>query len=175
MKFKKSHLTLAELGRVFGLSEARIAKSLTNMNLRTSKGKPSFKAFSEKWVTSNPAQSSNEKYVWHGQRTVAALVEDGSTIAVPPPMDLFAASNLDGPFKIRTNTNSPHEIVGANGEVEVWVAGDVNAQIVCKLLNVGHRLGVIQRPQSEQTPPEPEPVAQPAHNYTAGFIILDAP
>lgn len=176
MKFKKPYLTLAELGQVFGVSEAKIVRRLTNMNLRTSRGKPSFKAFSEKWVTSTHAQSSNDKYVWHGQRTVAALVEDGATIAVPPPMDLFAASNLEGPFKIRSNSDSPHEIVGANGEVEVWVAGDLNAQIVCKLLNVGHRLGVLQRPQSEQTPePEPEPVEEPAHIETDGFIIIGAP
>lgn len=173
MKFKKPHLTLAELGRVFGISEAKIAKQLTDMNLRTSKGKPSFKAFSEKWVKSINSQDSNDKYVWHGQRTVAALVEDGKKPVVPPPTELFAPSNLDGPFKIRTNSDSPHEIVGANGEVEVWVAGDLNAQIVCKLLNVGHRLGVLQRPQSEQTP-EPEPVEAPAHIETDGFIIIGA-
>lgn len=173
MKFKKPHLTLAELGRVFGISEAMIARRLTNMNLRTSKGKPSFKAFSEKWVTSAP-KDSNDKHVWHGHRTVAALVEEGLKPVVPPPTDLFTASHLDGPFKIRTNTDSPHEIVGANGEVEVWVTGELNAQIVCKLLNVGHRLRVLQGPQPEETP-EPEPVEEPAHNVTDDFIILGAP
>jgi hypothetical protein len=171
MKFKKQYLTLAELGRVFGISEAMMARRLTNMNLRTSKGKPSFKAFSEKWVAQS--QTSNDKYVWHGQRTVAALVEDGMKPVVPPPTELFMPSNLEGPFKVRTNADSPHEIVGANGEVEVWVAGDLNAQIVCRLLNVGHRLRVFQRSQSEQTP-EPEPVEEPTHNVTDDFIILGA-
>ena len=35
MKFKKPYLTLAELGQVFGVSEAKIVRRLTNMNLRT--------------------------------------------------------------------------------------------------------------------------------------------
>jgi len=100
-------------------------------------------------------------------------VENGAKLVVPPPTELFAASHLDGPFKIRTNSDSPHEIVGTNGEVEVWVAGDLNAQIVCRLLNVGHRLGVLQRPQSEQTP-EPMPAEEPALIETDGFIILGA-
>lgn len=173
MKLKNPYLTLAELGRVFGVSEAVIARRLTDINLRTSKGKPSFTAFSEKWVTSAHSQSSNDKYVWHGQRTAAALVENGAKPVVPPPTDLFAASHLDGPFKIRTNSDSPHEIVDANGEVEVWVSGDLNAQIVCRLLNVGHRLGVLQRPPPEQQP-EPMPVEEPALIETDGFIICGA-
>lgn len=173
MKFTKQYLTLAELGRVFGISEAMIARRLTDLNLRTSNGKPSFTAFSERWVTSGHSQSSNDKHVWHGQRTVAALVENGAKPVVPPPTELFAASHLDGPFRIRTNTDSPHEIVGANGEVEVWVSGDLNAQIVCQLLNAGHRLGVLQRRQSKQTP-EPEPAEEPALIETDGFIIIGA-
>lgn len=170
MKFTKQFLTLAELGRVFGVSEKMVGKWLTDMNLRTSKGKPSFTAHSEDWVTFVRSQSPNDKYVWRSKRTVAALVANGAKPVMPPPADLFTASDLDGPFKIRTNSDSHHEVVGANGEVEVWVAGDRNAQIVCQLLNVGHRLDVFQRPQSEQTPTL-EPPEEPAPTVTDGFVI----
>ena len=170
MKFKKTYLTLDELGRLFGVSQKTVGKWLEKLGLRTSKGKPSLVAFSQNWVSFVQNRNTDDRHVWNAERTVAVFIENGMKSVVPPPTDLIVTSHLDGPFTIRTNSGSPNEIVGSNGEVAVWVSGDANARIVCRLLNVGHRLGVIESPkpeqQSENNPTEPD---TPSENM--GFVI----
>jgi hypothetical protein len=58
------------------------------------------------------------------------------------------------------------QVVGQRGAV-ASVSGDRNAHQVCRLLNVGHRLGVLNRPQPEQLPAEKSGPLE-----TAAFIIL---
>jgi len=174
MKFKKQYLTLTELGRVFGVVEREIGKRLINIGLRTLKRKPTFTAFHEGLATSSPnysrSQDLDDRYVWHSTRVVAALIENGSVPAIPPPANLLTTPILDGPFIVRSNTDALHEIVGESGSVAVWVAGDRNAQIVCQLLNVGHRLGVIKCPQPEQQP-ETLPAEESVSTEKSGFVI----
>ena len=167
MRFKKEFLTLSELGRVFGVGKQAVGKWLNQIGLRTHNGHPSHAAYAQDLV----GFFWGEKHVWHGERTVAVLIESGWRSVVPPPQDLVETAKLEGPFRVRASANSAHEILGANGDVAVWVSGDRNAHHVCRLLNAGHRLGVLDRPPTELPPAE-----EPAGEVSAeehGFVIYD--
>jgi hypothetical protein len=166
MQFTKEHLTLAELGRVFGVDQKQVGQWLIAAGLRTAKGHPSPKAYRYDLISMADPGGWGWKHVWHADRTVEALVEMGRTPVLPPPKDLVKSLRLDGPFTVRAKADGFFEIVGGDDMVAVWVSGDWNARQVCRLLNTGHRLGVFKRPQPE-TPPAPEP----APTVTDGFVI----
>ena len=165
MKFKKEHLTLAELGRVFGVGEKVIAKWLVELKLRSPKGY----VLDSSYVSFLKPMTWGQAHVWVAERTVEVLVMNGRNPVVPPPADLVEPAPLDGPFAIKARPSGLHEIVGQKGAV-AWVSGDRNAHHVCRLLNVGHRLGVFDRPQ-----PNPLPAEEPASTEAGGFVIVGAP
>lgn len=147
MRFKSEHLTLAELGRVFGVEEKEISKWLIELRLRSRRGYP----MDASYVKLLKPQTWGQAHVWIAERTVEVLIMNGRNPVVPPPADLVEPAPLDGPFIIKACPNGLHEIIGQKGAV-AWVSGDRNAHQVCRLLNAGHRLGVLDRPQLEQLP-----------------------
>ncbi|MEI8381655.1 MAG: hypothetical protein WCJ09_16115 [Planctomycetota bacterium] len=166
MKFKSEHLTLAELGRVFGVSEKNVGKWLTELRLRSPRGYP----MDASYVKFLKPQTWGQAHVWIAERTVEVLMMNGWNPVMPPPPDLVEPAPLDGPFIIKACPNGLHEVVGQKGAV-AWVSGDRNAHQVCRLLNAGHRLGVLDRPQPEQLP-ETQPAKRSAPFETAEFIIV---
>lgn len=166
MKFKTEHLTLAELGRVFGVGEKEVGKWLIELRLRSPRGFP----MDASYVKFLKPQTWGQAHVWIAERTVEVLIMNGRNPVVPPPADLVEPAPLDGPFRIKAHTNGLHEVVGQMGAV-AWVSCDRNAHQVCRLLNVGHRLGVLNRPQPDQLQETP-PAKRSAPIETAAFIIL---
>lgn len=166
MKFKNEHLTLAELGRVFGVGEKDVGKWLIELRLRSPRGFP----MDASYVKLLKPQTWGQAHVWIADRTVEVLMMNGRNPVVPPPADLVEAAPLDGPFRINAHTCGLHEVVGQRGAV-AWVSGDRNAHQVCRLLNAGHRLGVLDRPQPEQLP-ETLPAEKSGPIETAAFIIV---
>lgn len=166
MKFKNEHLTLAELGRVFGVEEKEISKWLIELRLRSPRGYP----MDASYVKLLKPQTWGQAHVWIAERTVEVLMMNGWNPVVPPPADLVEPAPLDGPFAIKACPNGLHEITGQMGAV-AWVSGDRNAHQVCRLLNAGHRLGVLDRPQPELLQ-ETQPAERSAPVESAEFIIV---
>jgi len=167
MQFTKEHLTLKELGRAFGVTKKEIGQWLMAAGLTTAKGKPSPAAYSHELISVLDPGGWGWQYIWHGQRTVEALVKVGRKPLVPPPKDLAVTPSLDGPFTAKAMSDDFFEIVGADDMAVVWVSGEWNAHQVCRLLNTGHRLGVFERPLPEARPP----AIEPAPTVTDGFVI----
>lgn len=166
MRFKSEHLTLAELGRIFGVEEKEVGKWLIELRLRSPRGYP----MDASYVKLLKPQTWGQAHVWIAERTVEVLMMNGRNPVVPPPADLVEPAPLDGPFVIRACPNGLHEIVGLKGAV-AWVSGDRNAHQVCRLLNAGHRVGVLDRPQPEQLR-ETLPATRSEPIESAEFIIV---
>lgn len=166
MKFKSEHLTLAELGRVFGVEEKEVGKWLVELRLRSPRGFP----MDASYVKLLKPETWGQAHVWIAERTVEVLMMNGRNPVVPPPADLVEPAPLDGPFVIRACPNGLLEIMGQKGAV-AWVSGDRNAHQVCWLLNAGHRVGVLDRPQPKQRL-ETQPAEGSASFESAEFIII---
>lgn len=166
MKFKNEHLTLAELGRVFGVEEKEVGRWLIELRLRSPRGYP----MDASYVKLLKPQTWGQAHVWIAERAVEVLMMNGWNPVVPPPADLVEPAPLDGPFTIKACHNGLHEIMGQKGAV-AWVSGDRNAHQVCRLLNAGHRVGVLDSPQPKQRL-ETQPAERSGPVETAEFIIV---
>ena len=78
MMTKYEWVNLTQLGRLFGVTSHKTGKWLVACGLRTNEKKPSRKAFEEGFViTADTNRGSGYYYVWHKQKTVAALKDAG--------------------------------------------------------------------------------------------------
>lgn len=167
MNFKKENLTLAELGRVFGVSAKEVGRWLSESGLRTARGNPTYLACDEGFSEHRSNGSWGGNWVWHAERTVATLIEDGHRPASPPPGDLFAPSRLKGPFTCRTTESGTYEIIGEDGMPVVWTLGKGNAETLAKLMSLADQHGIFERAAASK--PKPEPVTEPVEKE--GFVI----
>lgn len=145
MKFRFEFMTLTQLGELFGESNQKVGKWLLKLGLRTTANKPSREAFGGGYVEVGPSRNQGYNYVWHSEKTVAALTAAGHKLAVHPACELLAPCQLNGPFEVRTNKSFGFEIVNGDGTVAVWVRGKKNAKFVSDLLNIAQRNGVVTR------------------------------
>lgn len=154
MKFRFEFMSMTQLGELFGVSNQQIGKWLVKLGLRTAASKPSREAFGDGYVEVGPSRNQGYNYVWHSDKTVAALTSAGHKPAVHPACELLAPCQLNGPFEVRTNPNFGFEVVNGDGTVAVWVRGRQNAKFVCDLLNVADRNGVVSRLLNKPVEPE---------------------
>ncbi len=154
MNFRFKHMTLTQIGEVFGVSNQQVGKWLAKLGLRTDKHKPSKAAFDGGYVEMGPSRGQGYNWVWNSAKTVDALVRVGHRPALHPASELLAPSLLNGPFEHRPNAQYGHEVVSGDGSVVVWVRGDRNARLVCDLLNVAHRHGIVERVLTAPDPAE---------------------
>lgn len=134
------HLTLTQLGKVFGVSSQKAGKWLVDIGLRTQDKKPSYKAFQGDYcVTSPTGRGGGYFYVWHRQKTVAALEAAGHRQALEMTTP---SGELVGPFTMRQSGRNGFEIVDGDGSVGIWVWGHENAERLIRLLDVAYQHGV---------------------------------
>jgi len=163
MKFRFEYMSLTQLGELFGATSHQVGKWLVEIGLRTPNMRPSAEAFRGMFVTTGPSRGQGYNYVWHAQRTVAALVDAGHALSVEPGNSLVAESALSGPFTHRHHPKFGCEIVSSDGTVSVWVSGENNAKVICNLLNVANKHGVIERQLAQgQTPGRDASTSSPA-------------
>lgn len=130
------HLSLTQLGTVFGVTSHKLGFWLVQAGLRTANMSPSPRAFSEGFV--KRCQNGNGYfYVWQMAKTIAVLEAAGHR-----RIDFLIA-----PFEFRKGKKL-FEIVDANGSVGVWAAGEEYARQVAHLLNVAHKHGRLPSPPS---------------------------
>ena len=146
MKFRNEHMTLTQIGEVFGVSNQQVGKWLVKLGLRTPALKPSTEAFSGGYVTPAPSRGQGYVYIWHSEKTVGRLVAAGHRVAAKPCSELLVPPPLCGPFECQPDPDFGHRLVGAGGQVAVWVSGEENARVVCWLLNLADRNGKLQAP-----------------------------
>lgn len=142
--FRFEYMSQTELGELFGVTSHVIGKWLAAIGLRENKT-PSTAAIEAKMVTLVPARNEHYNWVWHSDRTVAALEKAGHRRIYNPPLHLVAPVKLNGPFTKRGNNQNGYDIVNGDGFVAIVVSGQNTAELLVKLLNLAGEKGVIAR------------------------------
>ncbi len=148
MRFKYEHMTLSQIGEVFGASSHQVGRWLTQIGLRyeSKQGrKPSRDAYAGGYVKDVPSRGQGYIWAWHTEKTAKALEDAGHKIAIQPGHELLAPCRLNGPFEYRPNAQFGHEIVNGDGTVAICVSGEQNAQFLTNLLNIADKHGVVKR------------------------------
>jgi hypothetical protein len=74
----EQHLSLTELGHLFGVSSHVMGRWLKAIGLRTADNQPSDRAFQEGYVTQRPSRNPGTFYwVWNLPKTIDALTKAG--------------------------------------------------------------------------------------------------
>ena len=110
--FRYEHMTLTQIGEIFGNTSHQVGKWLVQIGLRTQAKRPSSAAFDGKFVTQGPSRSiDGYNWVWHSVRTVVALEKAGHRRIPNPPPYLVDPPVLIGPFVSRANEANGFDIV----------------------------------------------------------------
>jgi hypothetical protein len=144
--FHYDHMTLTQIGQLFGVSSHQIGKWLVEPGLRTSKNRPSSMAHENGFVMQGPSRGGTG-YIWvrHSEKTVAALQAKGHQRIPNPPPWLVDAPRLCGPFEKRANDQNSIDVVNDDGSVCLVVTGEANAAVLVKVLNAAHKSGYLDR------------------------------
>ena len=144
MKIKYNYLTQTQLGSLFGATSHEIGRWLVELGLRDQKSKkPTNEAHRGGYCETAPSGQVGYHWVWHAQKTVAALREHGHRLSETLPGELVTPPELTGPFLVEPGAG--RHVLNNEGEVVVQTTSDRNAQIILRLLNAAHRSGALER------------------------------
>jgi hypothetical protein len=143
--FRFKHMTLTQIGELFGVTSHQVGKWLVEIGLRTPGKRPNREAFAGGYVKQGPSRNQGYNWCWESVKTVKALEIAGHRQIPNPPPGLVDPPMLNGPFQVRPNTSNSFDIVNGDGSVAVVVTGEQNAGFLVKVLNLADRGGVIAR------------------------------
>jgi hypothetical protein len=143
--YKFKHMTLTQLGGLFGVTSHEVGKWLVEIGLRTPQKRPSREAFAGGYVEQGPSRNQGYNWCWDSAKTVEALEAAGHRRIPNPPPGLVDPPLLNGPFRSRPNDSSGFDIVNGDGSVAVVVTGEKNAIFLARLLNLADGSGYIAR------------------------------
>jgi len=128
------HLTITQLGDVFGVTRNVMGQYLVEIGLRVREDRglyPSTKAIERGYCKATEDQHGISFVVWHRLKTIKALEAAGYEQIRSKP----APTKLDGPFSVEANGESGFTINCGDGATAIWVFGQDNARTVAAALN----------------------------------------
>ncbi|NQU24327.1 MAG: hypothetical protein HQ567_23845 [Candidatus Nealsonbacteria bacterium] len=137
------YMNQTELGELFGATSHTVGKWLMEVNLRTfaADGKrrvPSSRAFDDGFITKRHTDMGYYNYVWHAEKTIAALEEAGHEridVSVHP---------LAGPFSLEQTGSHTYQIVNKDGTSSLRGLGMQNMDKLLELMNLAHKFGKLE-------------------------------
>ena len=150
MIFRFAHMSLTQLGELYSVSNQVIGKWLKSLGLRDEEGQPTKKAHEGRYCKQTIAGEKCSLWVWHSEKTIGVLKEAGHPLLLNPPRHLISPAILNGPFTVRTTTNSICVIENGDGSDCIRVNNSMTADVVVKLLNLAHKIGHIDRMCEQQ-------------------------
>jgi hypothetical protein len=140
MNFRFPTLSQKQLGLLFGVSSHKIGEWLTEVGLRNDQTKrPTSEAHHDGFCEQAPSGQFGYHWVWRSQPTVERLIAAGHPLVMELPESIVVPPTLNGPFKLSTKNSKV--ILSADGSMAAIAASAGNAQMILKLLQVGHRIG----------------------------------
>ncbi len=135
MTFRFEYMSLKQLGGLFGDTSHKAGEWLKALGLRDEEGLPTKKAHEGRFCKMKSAGDKCTLWVWHSEKTVAALKEAG----YPTP------AILNGPFTVRVTSDSICVIENGDGSDCIRVNNSMTADVIVRLLNAAHKTGHIDR------------------------------
>ena len=145
MKYRYEYLAMKDLGRLFGVSGRKIGSHLSELGLRDHWGKPSQQAENQRLIDYDYERHGTYTKLWHVDKTVKILEDDGLELAIRPPTDLVEPPRLIGPFTIQDAILDAWHVIGLDGEIVATVIGEQNAKAIRNLMNLAHENGNFER------------------------------
>jgi hypothetical protein len=145
MKYRYEYLDMKELGRLFGVSGQKIGSHLSELGLRDHWGKPSQQAVNQRLVDYDYERHGTYTKLWHVEKTIKLLEDDGLELASPAPTDLIKPPRLVGPFSIQDASHDKWQLVNPDNKVVVTVIGEENAKAIRNLMNLAAKNGHFER------------------------------
>ncbi len=145
MKYRREYMDMNELGRLFGVSGRVVGSRLKELGLRDYRRNPTQQAENQRLVDYDFERHGTYTKLWHVERTVKILEDAGLALVSPAPTDLIDPPELTGPFSIKEADCDQWQLVGSNGEVAIFVTGEMNAQVVQRVMNIAHKAGMLNK------------------------------
>jgi len=145
MRFTAPYMNMADLGRLFGVSGQQVGKWLKEIGLRRDNGTPSTAAYDQKLLSYDYERWGTYTTLWYADKVVRILKEAGHEPIVDPPSDLVETPSLIGPFSIRELDDDRWRLVSSDGEVAMFVTGEINAQVVERVMNIAHKAEMLDK------------------------------
>ena len=143
MTYTFKHMTLTQLGQLFGVSSHNVGKWLKSLGLRDEEGLPTKKAHDGRYCKQTLAGDKGTLWVWESEKTVAALKEAGQPMLLNPSTSLVSPAILNGPFSVRTTATSICVIENEDGSDCIRVNNSMTADVVLRILNAAHKCGYV--------------------------------
>lgn len=145
MKYGNEYLDMKELGRLFGVSGREIGSHLSELGLRDPWGKPNQQAVNQRLIDYDYERHGTYTKLWHVEKTVKILEDDGLKLASSAPTDLVEPPRLVGPFAIEDASLDTWRVIGSGGELVATVIGEKNAKAIRNLMNLADKNGHFKR------------------------------
>jgi hypothetical protein len=140
MNFRFDTLTQRQLGLLFGVSSHVIGDWLENVGLRDPQTKkPTREAHQDKYCE-QVMNGTGYFWAWRSQPTVERLIAAGHLLVMELPESIVVPPVLSGPFRLSTRNSKC--VLSNDGSLAAMATCKANAEILLKLLNCGHRIGL---------------------------------
>lgn len=145
MKIRHEYLTQSQLGDLFGVSSHNIGHWLADLGLRDDRKKPTKAALDGGFVKTGPSRGyGTYHWIWHAEKTVAALRRAGHQTVPTPPLALVEPPKLVAPFSVRP-CDKGFGVMNGEGDVCLMALTEEIADLTVRLLSVANKCGVMDR------------------------------
>lgn len=145
MRFVFEYMTQTQLGELFGTTSHKIGSWLKDLGLRNDFGQPTQQAHSGGFCKQAPSGATGFHWVWHSEKAVTFLNDNGYAVLPNPPRSLVHPAILNGPFSVRKSAGPEFVIKNGDGSVSLWANNQMTAEVVAKILNAAHKVGHVAR------------------------------
>jgi len=132
-----------DIGKLFGMTSHQVGKHLKDLGLRSQVGSPSKMAREQGIAVPGGDFNGHPEHLWHVEAVVGLFEEAGHRRVPNPPPNLATPPVLIGPFSLHETDNDTWQVVGSNNNVGIVVTGQRNAELIRKMMNGAHTIGML--------------------------------
>lgn len=139
MKYRHKYMPMKAIGELFGITSHQLGKLLIKIGLREKDGKPSNRAYNERFIEQRFFNMCYTNY-WHTEQTIAELLKDGLKLIPNPPMEYIDEYDpVEPPFSFQKNNCNGYAIMNKNGSTVFTAYCEEDAIGLVKYLNAGSK------------------------------------
>ncbi len=140
MRFRFETLTQRQLGLLFDVSSHVIGNWLEQVGLRDEQTKKPTREAHQDGFCEQVMNGTGYFWSWRSQLTVDKLIGAGHALVLELPESIVVPPELNGPFRLSTEKSNC--VLNNDGSMAAMATTKQNADVLLKLLNCGHRIGL---------------------------------
>lgn len=140
MKFRFETLTQRQLGLLFDVSSHVIGDWLEQVGLRDEQTKKPTREAHMEGYCEQVMNGTGYFWSWRSQPTVERLIASGHQLVLELPESIVVPPALNGPFRLSAQKSNC--VLNDDGSLAAMATSKRNAEMILKLLQCGHRIGL---------------------------------